>query len=77
MLLFEPPLRQVNFYVCVLSSGRCVWWTQDLYWFGQNISTSSLRRLALSTPLLLNAHNRDYKWVTSGDREKKGSQVSY
>ena len=24
MLLFEPPLRQVNFYVRVLGSGRCI-----------------------------------------------------
>ena len=46
--------------VCVLGSRR---WAQDLYWFGQNVPTSSPRWLALLTPLLINARIRGYKWT--------------
>jgi hypothetical protein len=33
--------------------GGCARRTQDLYWFEQNISTSSHRRLALPAPLMI------------------------
>jgi hypothetical protein len=45
---------------------------QGLYWFGWNVPTSSLWRLALSAPLLLDAHSRGYKWVTSGREREEG-----
>jgi hypothetical protein len=52
--------------------GRCTWWEQDLYWFGQNISTFSHRWLALSAPLMIKAHSRGYKW---GEREERLSSL--
>jgi hypothetical protein len=45
---------------------------QGLYWFGQNVPTSSLWRLALPTPLLLNARSMGYKRVTSERRREEG-----
>jgi hypothetical protein len=43
--------------VHVLGSGRCDRRVPGLYWFSQNVPTSSLRWLALLTPLLLDAHS--------------------
>jgi hypothetical protein len=42
-----------------------------LYWFGQNVPTSSLRRLALPTPLLTNARSRGYKQAREGGEAPK------
>jgi hypothetical protein len=47
-----------KFIVCVLDSGR---WAQDLYPFGQNITKSSHRQLALPTPLMIKARSMSYK----------------
>jgi hypothetical protein len=69
---FEPPLRQVNFYVRVLGSGRCARRAQGLYWFGQNVPSSSLRRLTLPAPVLIDARSRGYKRVTSGRAGEEG-----
>jgi hypothetical protein len=53
--------------VHVLGFGRYARWAQDLYWFMQNVSTSSHLRLALPTPLMIKARNRGYK--QEGERE--------
>jgi hypothetical protein len=50
-----------KFIVRVMGFGRCVWWAQDLYLFGQNITTSNHRRLTLSAPLMIKARSRGYK----------------
>jgi hypothetical protein len=42
-----------KFIVRVLSSGGCARRAQDLYWFGQNVPTSSHRWLALPAPLMI------------------------
>jgi hypothetical protein len=52
---------------------RCVRWTQHLYWFGQNVPTSSHRQLAQPTSLMIKARSTGYK---QGERERRGSQVS-
>jgi hypothetical protein len=39
--------------MCVPGSKGCVRRTQDLYWFGQNVPTSSHRWLALPAPLMI------------------------
>jgi hypothetical protein len=55
-------------FVCSRSRfWTCARWTQGLYWFGQNVPTSSVRRLALLAPLLLKTRSRGYK----------SSEVSY
>jgi hypothetical protein len=66
-------LRQVNLCVRVLWSRSCVRCMQDLYWFGKNVHTFILRRLALLTFLLLNAHSR---CLQAGERGRS-SQGSY
>jgi hypothetical protein len=63
---FKPMLRQVNLNVLVPWFGWCGLWAQDLYWFGQNVPTSSLWRLALPTPLLLKDRSRGYKRAREG-----------
>jgi hypothetical protein len=55
-----------KYIVCVLGSEGWAWCAQDLYWFGHNISTSNLRRLALQAPLMIKTHNRSYKWAREG-----------
>jgi hypothetical protein len=50
-----------KFVVCVPGFGRCARSAQDLYWFEQNIPTSSHRRLALPTPLMIKTHSTRYK----------------
>jgi hypothetical protein len=62
-----------KFIVRVPGSGGWTWWAQDLYWFGQNVPTSSYRRFALPTPLMIKAHSRGYK---QGKKGRRGSQVS-
>jgi hypothetical protein len=42
-----------KFFMHVLSSGGCARMAQDLYWFGQNVPTSSHQCLALPTPLMI------------------------
>jgi hypothetical protein len=69
--MFQPTLRQVNLFVRVFGSGWCARSLQGLYWFVQNIPMSSLWRLALSTPLLLNARSRGYKRAREGRRAPK------
>jgi hypothetical protein len=58
-----------KFIVRVPGSGRCARWTQDLYWFGQNVPTSSHKRLTLPTPLMIKARSRGYKRA----REREGT----
>jgi hypothetical protein len=66
-LCFKPTLRQVNLFVYVPWTGWCARWAQGLYWFGQNIPTSSLRWLMLSTP----CYSKLIVGVTSGrDKEE-------
>jgi hypothetical protein len=62
---FEPSSDK---YICVCIPGfrRCARWAQDLYWFRQNVPTSSLWRLALPPPLLINACIRGYKRAREG-----------
>jgi hypothetical protein len=50
-----------KFIVRVPGSGGCARWAQDLNWFGQNVPTSSHRRLALPAPLMIETHSRGYK----------------
>jgi hypothetical protein len=39
-------LSLANKFVCAFrAQDLCVWWAQDLYWFGQNVSASSIRGL--------------------------------
>jgi hypothetical protein len=61
--------------VHVPGSWKCTQWAQDLYWFGQNVPTSSLWLLALSTPLLINACSRGYKQVRDGEEAPKSLVV--
>jgi hypothetical protein len=57
-----------KFIVCVLSSRGCARRAQDLYWFGQNVPTSSHRWLALPAPLIIKC----VVWVTSSrEREER------
>jgi hypothetical protein len=64
---FVPVLSELQIYaptnkfVCVPSSRWGARWAHDLYSFEKNISTSSLWRLVLPAPMLLNAHSRGYK----------------
>jgi hypothetical protein len=51
-----------KFIMRVPCSEECAQWTQDLYWFGQNVPTFSHRRLALPAPLMIKTCSR----VTSG-----------
>jgi hypothetical protein len=60
-----------KFIVHVLGSRRCAWWAQDLYWFGQNVPTSSHQRLALPTPLMIKARSRGYKHTREGGEAPK------
>jgi hypothetical protein len=60
-----------KFIVRVLGSRRCAWWAQDLYWFGQNVPTSSHRRLALRGPLMIKARSRGYKLAREGGEAPK------
>jgi hypothetical protein len=55
-----------KFSLRVPGSEWCVWWAQDLYWFGQNVPTSHHRRLALPIPLMIKARSRGYKQVREG-----------
>jgi hypothetical protein len=52
-----------KFIVGVSSSGACVQWAQDLYWFRQNVPTSSHRWLALPAPWMIKTRSRGYKRV--------------
>jgi hypothetical protein len=61
--------------VRVPGSRRCAWWAQDLYWLEQNVPTSSLRRLTLLAPLLINARSRGYKWARDGGEAPKSLVV--
>jgi hypothetical protein len=57
--VFQTSFRQLNLL--------CAFWTPDdvrgehniLYWFGQNISISSHRRLTLSTSLMIKTRRRE------------------
>jgi hypothetical protein len=60
-----------KFIVRVLGSGRCAWWAQDLYCFGQNVPTSSHQRLVLSGPLMIKARSRGYKLAREGGEAPK------
>jgi hypothetical protein len=68
-LVFRTTLRQVNFCVRVLGSGWCTQWAQGLYWFEQNILTSSHRWLELVLELALLG-----KWIQRGSG-KSASKV--
>jgi hypothetical protein len=46
---FEPAPTS-KLFVRVPGSGWCAYWARDLNWFGQNVPTSSLRRLTLPSP---------------------------
>jgi hypothetical protein len=64
---FKPSLRQVNLFMRIPWTGWCAWWAQGLYWFGQNVPTSSLWWLTLPTPY----YSKLIVGVTSGrDREE-------
>jgi hypothetical protein len=77
--VYSPPLVVVlhpialtsKFIVHISSSGRCARWAQDLYWFRQNVPTSSHRRLALPSPLMIKAHSRGYKRAREGREAPK------
>jgi hypothetical protein len=60
-----------KFIVHVLGSGRCGRWVQGLYWFGQNVPTSSHRRLVLLAPLMIKAHSGGYKRTREGGEAPK------
>jgi hypothetical protein len=60
--------------VCLLGYGWCARRAQDLYWFGQNVPTSSLCQLTLLALLLLDDRSRSYKRVTSGGEREEGLQ---
>jgi hypothetical protein len=47
------------------------WYAQDLYWFRQNVPTSSHWWLALLTPLMIKAHSRGYKRARDGGEAPK------
>jgi hypothetical protein len=55
-----------KFIVRVSGSGGCARRAQDLYWFTQNVSTSSHRWLVLPAPLMIKL----VLWVTSS-RERE------
>jgi hypothetical protein len=59
--------------VRVLTPERCARWKQDLYWFEQNITISSLRQLALLTLLLINARSRG---ISGREREREEAPKS-
>ena len=60
-----------KFIVRVPGSGRCAQWAQDLYWFEQNVPTSSNRWLVLPAPLMIKARSRGYKrWREDGEAPK-------
>jgi hypothetical protein len=63
-----------KFIVRILGYGGCARWAQDLYWFGQNVPTSSHQRLVIPVPLMIKACGRGYK---QGERGRRGYQVSY
>jgi hypothetical protein len=46
-------------------------WTQDLYWFGQNVPTFSHRWLAVPAPLMIKARSRGYKRTREGGEAPK------
>jgi hypothetical protein len=69
--VFWTTLRQVNFYVCVPGFGWCTRWAQGLYWFEQNILTSSHRWLELPTSFLIHTHIRGYKRAREGGEAPK------
>jgi hypothetical protein len=47
-----------KFIVRVLRYRVCARWAKDLYWFGQNVPTSSHRWLALPTSLMIKTRSR-------------------
>jgi hypothetical protein len=55
-----------KFIVRVLGSRGCARWAQGLYWYTQNIPTSSHWWLALPAPLMIKTHSRGYKWAREG-----------
>jgi hypothetical protein len=63
-----------KFIVHIPGSGHCAWCAQDLYWFEQNVPTSTRRWLALPAPLMIKNCSRGYK---QGERGRRGSQISY
>jgi hypothetical protein len=58
-----------KFIAHVPGSGGCAQWAQDLFWFRQDVPTSSHRWLALPTPLMIKTHSRGYK------REREGGDA--
>jgi hypothetical protein len=68
--VFRTLLRQVNL-LCSFRAPEGVRWAQDLYWFGQNVPTSSHRRPALPAPLTIKAHIRGYKQAREGGETPK------
>jgi hypothetical protein len=60
-----------KFIVRVLGFKRYARWTQDLYWFRQNVPTSSHWWLALPTPWMIKAHSRGYKRAREGGEAPK------
>jgi hypothetical protein len=52
--------------VCVPVFERYTRWTQDLYWFEQDVSTFSHQRLELPAPLKIKARSRSYKRAREG-----------
>jgi hypothetical protein len=50
----------------ILGFRRCARWLQDLYWFRQNVPTSSHWRLALPALLMIKARSRGYKQAREG-----------
>jgi hypothetical protein len=50
---------------------QCARWTQDLYWFEQNVPTYSIQRFGLPVALLINACNRGYKRTREGGEALK------
>jgi hypothetical protein len=60
-----------KFIVRVSGSGWCVRWAQDLYWFRQNLHTSSHRWLGLPAPLMIKTCSRGYRRVREGGEAPK------
>jgi hypothetical protein len=46
-------------------------WAQDLYWFGEDVPTSSHRQLALPAPLMIKARSGGYKQAREGGEASK------
>jgi hypothetical protein len=61
----------IKFIVHVFGSGGCGRWAKDLYWFVQNIPTSSHRWLVLPAPLMVKTRGRGYKPAREGGEATK------